>query len=100
MCRLPLGPGGPGGTPTRRGATGRRPGTSMESGEVALRGDLRRQAEDLDEALRLGLVERVARVVGGEVEVVQRLLRPPAGDDGAATLEGHPDVAGDVLVGL
>ena len=46
-----------------------------------------------------GLVERVAGVVGRELEVVQRRAAAPAGDDGAAAVQGHPDVAGDVLAG-
>ena len=40
---------------------------------IAPTGDLRRQPVDLNESLGGGLVERVALVVGREVEVVQRL---------------------------
>ena len=41
---------------------------------VASRGQLGGEAEDLDEALGVGLIEAVPGVVGGEVEIVQRGL--------------------------
>src|SRR5689334_3940711 len=41
--------------------------------QIPLGGDLRRQAVHMHEALRRGLVEGVALVVRGEVEVVERL---------------------------
>ena len=53
-----------------------------------------------DEALGQRLVEGVAGVVGGQAEVVQRLLAAPARDDRPAAVQRHPDVAGDVLVGV
>ena len=46
------------------------------------------------------LVEGVARVVGRQVEVVQRRLAAPAGHHGPAAVQRHPDVAGHVLVGV
>jgi hypothetical protein len=66
----------------------------------APRVDLAGQAPELDEALGLRLVEGIALVVGGEVEVVQRLLAAPAVDDRAAAVQVDPDLAGDVLLGL
>ena len=59
-----------------------------------------RQRPDLDEALRQGLVERVAGVVGGQAEVVQALLALATRDDGAAALELQADFAGHVLLGV
>src|SRR6478735_474289 len=67
---------------------------------VPLRGDLRRHAPDLDEALRERLVVLVALVVGGEVVVVERGLAATAVHDGATAVHRHPDVTGDVLLGL
>src|SRR5919202_2993933 len=67
---------------------------------VAGGGQLARQAPQLDEALGERLVERVAGVVGREVEVVQALLAAPARHHGAAAVHGHPDVARHVALGL
>src|SRR5690606_5456275 len=47
-----------------------------------------------------GLVEAVAGVVRGQVEVVQRRLGAAARDDGPAAVQGHPDVAVDMPAGL
>src|SRR5699024_5063863 len=66
--------------------------------QVPLRGDLGAEAVQVDEALGVALVERIALVVGGEVEVVQRRVRTTAVDDDLATVEHHADIAGDVLL--
>ena len=58
-----------------------------------------RQAPQLHEALGQRLVEGVAGVVGGQVEVVQRLLAAAAVDRRPPAVQHHPDVAGDVLAG-
>jgi hypothetical protein len=55
---------------------------------------------DVDEALRTGLVVRVTLVVGGEVEVVQRLAAAPAVDRDVAAVQDKADLAGDVLLGV
>jgi hypothetical protein len=68
--------------------------------DVAAGGNLGGHAPQFDEAARHGLVEGVAGVVGGEVEVVQRGLGAAAVDDGLAAVEHHADVAGDVLLGV
>ena len=47
-----------------------------------------------------GTGRRCLRVVRRQVEVVQRLVAAPAGDDRPATVQRHPDVAGDVRVRL
>ncbi len=52
----------------------------------------------LDETACHGLVEGIAGVVGGEVEVVQRGLGAATVDDCLATVEDHADVAGNVLL--
>ena len=64
------------------------------------RGDLRRQAPELHEALGQRLVEQVALVVGGEVEVVERLRAAAPGGHRAAAVQRHPDLAGHVLLGV
>src|ERR1700676_1116790 len=60
-----------------------------------------RQAEQLDEPARRGMVEGVAHaVVGREVVAVQRSLRAPADDLRSPALEAHPDHPGHVHLGL
>src|SRR5699024_5338375 len=72
----------------------------VAEGDVTGRGLLGGQPVDVDEAAGAGLVEGVALVVGGEVEVVQTGLRAAAGDGGAAAVQRHPDVAVDVALGV
>ena len=74
--------------------------TSSMPTRIPLRADLRRQRPELDEALRQGLVEGVARVVGREREVVQALGALAPGDGRAAALQRQPDVARHVLLGV
>ena len=54
-----------------------------------------RQPEDLDEPDRGRVVERVARVVGGQVLLVQRERGAATGHDGAAVIEANPDLTRD-----
>ena len=68
--------------------------------EVPSGRDLRRQAVHVHETLRRGLVEGVALVVGGEVEVVQRLGAAPAVDRDVPAVQHHPDLARHVLLRL
>src|SRR5699024_5016702 len=68
--------------------------------EVALGGHLRRQAVQLHETAGQGLVEGVALVVGGQVEVVQRRIRATAVDAALAGVHGHADIAGHALLRL
>ena len=63
-------------------------------------GDLGRQAVHVHEALRRRLVEGVALVVGGQVEVVQRFRAAAAVDRDVPAVQHHPDLAGHVLLGL
>jgi hypothetical protein len=55
--------------------------------------DPQRQAEDLDESDRRGMVERIAFVGRREALVVQRHRGASAGDDGTAVVEPDADVA-------
>src|SRR5699024_8909335 len=73
---------------------------AVAEGDVAGRGLFRGQAVDVDEAAGAALVEGVALVVGGEVEVVQPGLGAAPGDGGAAAVEGQADVAADVALGV
>src|SRR6478752_4402107 len=70
------------------------------AGEVPAGGDLRRQAMHMHEALGRRLVERVALVVGREIEVVQRLGAAPAVDRNVPAVQHHPDLARHVLLRL
>src|SRR5699024_3363151 len=67
---------------------------------VARGRELGGQAEELDEAAGVRLVEAVALVVGGEVEVVQAGLAAAAGHGGAAAVQAEADVAAHVLLGV
>src|SRR5690554_6503977 len=67
---------------------------------VARRGQLRGEAVDLDEALGVRLVERVALVVGREVEVVQARVRAAPRDGRAATVQHHAHLARHVALGV
>src|SRR5690606_18556675 len=96
------------GLPTRRRRWG--PGSclvlggvevlAVAEGDVAGRGLLRGEAVDVDEAAGAGLVERVALVVGGEVEVVQAGLGAAPGDGRPTAVQRHADVAVDVALGV
>src|SRR5699024_5443670 len=66
--------------------------------QVALGRHLARQPVDLDEALGVGLVERVALVVGGQVEVVKRLTAAAAVDGDGTTVQHQTDVAAHALL--
>src|SRR5699024_10540713 len=66
---------------------------------VALVGDLGGQAVQLDEALGCGLVEGVAGVVGGQVEIVEGGTGTTAVDGDLACVQHEADIAGDVLLG-
>src|SRR5690606_3481061 len=72
----------------------------VAEGGVPGRGELGRHAVDLDEALGVGLVEGVARVVGREVEAGQAGVACATGGHGAAAVEEEADVAGDVALGV
>ena len=52
------------------------------------------------ETLGGGLIEGIARVVGGEVEVVQRLRAAPAVDRDMPAVQHHPDLTGHPFLGL
>ena len=54
----------------------------------------------MHEPLRRGLVEGVAGIVGGEVEVVQRLRAAAAVDRDVSAVQHHPYLAGDPFLGL
>src|SRR5690606_6254532 len=72
----------------------------VAEGGVAGGGELGGHPVDLDEALGVRLVEGVAGVVGGEVEVIEARVAAPPGDDGPAAVEQEADVAGDVALGV
>src|SRR5690625_1954988 len=72
----------------------------VAEGGVARGGELGGHAVDLDEALGVGLVEGVAGVVGGEVEVVEAGVAAATGDHGAAAVQQQADVTGDVALGV
>src|SRR5882757_4852870 len=67
-------------------------------GQVPPRGDLARQAVNVHEALRAGLIVGIALVVGGEVEVVQRFRASAPIYRNVAAVQHHPDLSGDVLL--
>src|SRR5699024_5317202 len=73
---------------------------AVAEGHVAGRGLLGGQPVDVDEAAGAALVEGVALVVGGEVEVVQPGLGAAPGDGGAAAVQGQADVAADIALGV
>ena len=58
------------------------------------------QRPQLHEALGQRLVEGVAGVVGGHAVVVQAGLGAPAGDHRASTVQGEPDLARHVALGV
>src|SRR5687768_7138671 len=61
---------------------------------------LERQAPDLDEALRGGVVVRVLGAVGREALVVERIGARPSGDGHGALEELELDLAGDAFLGV
>src|SRR5699024_2263670 len=65
---------------------------------VAGRGLLGREAEDVDEPARRGLVERLALVVGGEPEVVEGGVGAAALDGRPTAVQHHPDLTAHVLL--
>ena len=52
------------------------------------------------EPLGRGLVEGVAGVIGGQVEVIERLRAAPAVDRDVPTVQHHPDLTGHPFLGL
>ncbi len=85
------------GVQSREERVGPGPGRTVMGAHGAVTGGLRAewQAEDLDEPDGRGVVEGVARVVRGQVLLVQRERRAPARDDRAAVIEPDPDLARD-----
>src|SRR5690625_5631305 len=55
---------------------------------------------DVDESAGAGLIEGVALVVGGQIEVVQAGLGAAPGDGRAAAVQRHADIAVDVALGV
>src|SRR5690625_7916786 len=68
--------------------------------DCALGRNLGRQTEQVNEALRQGLIERVALVVGCQVIAVEARIGFASVDDGATTVQHQADLAGYVLLGL
>src|SRR5699024_4477801 len=73
---------------------------AVAEGDVAGRGLLGGQAVDVDESAGAGLIEGVALVVGGQIEVVQAGLGAAPGDGRAAAVQRHADIAVDVALGV
>src|SRR5690625_492979 len=66
----------------------------------ALRGDLGRQAEQVNESLGERLIERVALVICCEVVAVKARIRLTAVYNCATTMQNHANIAGHVLLRL
>src|ERR1700754_2225558 len=66
--------------------------------QVPSRGDLGGQAVHVHKTLGRGLVEGVALVVGGEVEVVERFRAAASVDGDMPAVQHHPDLARHVLL--